>query len=232
MNTFEITIKEGLEGSWPVETELTRTHDRLPIHNKGTLKLSKEDLKQLNLTRLNLQRQKYGELLGQALFQDNINEAYLQAIDSSLEGGIRVLLTVEDPELQALYWHWLCAPRDWNSISRNQRCCFSIGLKYSQDRVFPPINSQDLKALILVASPKNLEKEYSLASFDVEKTVNYLKTALGEIPTDVLTVDSGLGIPNLDGLCDRLTQTSYTLLHIVGTCTTWFTEISNLPLMV
>jgi tetratricopeptide (TPR) repeat protein len=216
MNTFEITIKEGQEGSWPVETELTRTHDRLPVHHKGTLKLSKEDIKQLNLTRLNIQRQKYGEFLGQALFKDNVRDAYLQAIDSSLEGGIRVLLTVEDPELQALYWHWLCTPRDWNSISRNQRCCFSIGLKYSKDRVFPPINPQDLKALILVASPEDLEEDYSLAPFNVEETVNYLKTALGEIPTDILTVDSGLGIPNLDGLCDRLTQTSYGLLHIVG----------------
>ena len=221
MNTFEITIKEGQEGRWPVETELTRTHDRLPIHHQGTLKLSKEDIKQLNLTGLNIQRQKYGELLGKALFQNGIRDAYLQAIDSSLEGGIRLLLTVEDLELQALYWHWLCAPprdysRDWNSISRNQRCCFSIGLKSSTDRVFPQIKPQDLKALILVASPQNLEKEYSLAPFNVEETVNYLKTALGEIPTDVLTVDGGLGMPTVDGLCDRLTQSSYNLLHIVS----------------
>ncbi len=82
------------------------------------------------------------------------------------------------------------------------------------DRVFPPINQPDLKALILVASPEDLEENYSLTPFNVEETVHYLKTTVGEIPTDVLAVDSGLGMPTVDQLCDRLTQTSYSLLHI------------------
>ena len=212
MNILEITIQQGKDGSWPVETELTRSYDLLPVHHKGELKLSEQDRKKLRT--LKSQRQKYGQFLGRVLFQGEISEAYLQALDSSFD-GMRVLLSIEDKELETLYWHWLCAPREWNSISLNQRCCFSISLKSSTERVFPPTNQHDLKALILAASPQGLD-EYNLASFDVQETVNSLKTALGQIPTDVLAVDGGLGMPTLDQFCDRLTQTSYSLLHIVG----------------
>jgi WD40 repeat protein/energy-coupling factor transporter ATP-binding protein EcfA2 len=213
MNTFKITIREGNGGSWSVETELTRANDRLPVHCQGKLNLSQKDIIQLNS--LTLQRQQYGQLLGKALFQEKIYEAYLQAIDSSSKEGMRVLLTVEDKTLETLYWHWLCAPRDWNPISLKQSYCFSIGIKSSTERVFPPIKQQDLKALILVANPQDLEK-YNLASFDAQITVKYLKTALGEIPTDVLAIEGGGGKPTLDQLCDRLTRFSYTILHIVG----------------
>ena len=212
MNIFEITIQKRKEGSWPIETKLTRSYDSLPVHHKGELKLSKQDFNEL--TSLKIQSQQYGQFLGRALFQGEIYQAYLQALDSSWD-GIRVLLIVEDKELEVLYWHWLCAPQEWNFISLNQRCCFSISLKTPTERVFPPINQNDLKALILAASPQGLE-EYSLASFNVQETVDSLKIALGQIPTDVLAVDGGLGMPTLDELCDRLTQTSYSLLHIVG----------------
>ena len=212
MNIFEITIQKRKESSWPIETKLTRSYDSLPVHHKGELKLSKQDFNEL--TSLKIQSQQYGQFLGIALFQGEIYQAYLQALDSSWD-GIRVLLIVEDKELEVLYWHWLCAPQEWNFISLNQRCCFSISLKTPTERVFPPINQNDLKALILAASPQGLE-EYSLASFNVQETVDSLKIALGQIPTDVLAVDGGLGMPTLDELCDRLTQTSYSLLHIVG----------------
>src|SRR6476469_1779095 len=213
MNTFKITIREGNDGSWSVETELTRANDRLPVHCQGKLNLSQKDINQLES--LTLQRQQYGQLLGKALFQEKIYEAYLQAIDSSSKEGMRVLLTIEDKTLETFYWHWLCAPRDWNPISLKQSYCFSIGIKSSTERVFPPIKQQDLKALILVANPQDLEK-YNLASFDAQKTVKYLKTALGEIPTDVLAIEGGVGKPTLDQLCDRLTRFSYAILHIVG----------------
>ena len=212
MNIFEITIQKRKEGSWPIETKLTRSYDSLPVHHKGELKLSKQDFNEL--TSLKIQSQQYGQFLGRSLFQGEIYQAYLQALDSSWD-GIRVLLIVEDKELEVLYWHWLCAPQEWNFISLNQRCCFSISLKTPTERVFPPINQNDLRALILAASPQGLE-EYSLASFNVQETVDSLKIALGQIPTDVLAVDGGLGMPTLDELCDRLTQTSYSLLHIVG----------------
>ncbi|CAD5912094.1 CHAT domain-containing protein [Planktothrix agardhii] len=214
MNIFKITIREQKGESCSVEAELTRGSDQLTTHHQGTLNLSKENINELNS--LTLQSQLYGKCLGEALFQGAIEKAYLQAIDSSSLEGMRVSLTIEDPQLETLYWHWLCAPRDWNSISLNQRCCFSISLKSSTDRAFPPINQQDLKALILVANPQNLNNKYNLKPFDAPQTINYLKTALGEIPTDVLAVGSDLGMPTLDQLCDRLTQTTYTLLHIVS----------------
>lgn len=107
MNIFEITIQKRKESSWPIETKLTRSYDSLPVHHKGELKLSKQDFNEL--TSLKIQSQQYGQFLGRALFQGEIYQAYLQALDSSWD-GIRVLLIVEDKELEVLYWHWLCAP--------------------------------------------------------------------------------------------------------------------------
>jgi CHAT domain-containing protein len=50
----------------------------------------------------------------------------------------------------------------------------------------------------------------------VAATVASVRTALGAIPCDVLaTTSDAVGPPTLDALCERLTTTSYPLLHLV-----------------
>ncbi|MGC9527622.1 MAG: CHAT domain-containing protein [Limnospira sp.] len=211
MNTFKITIRPKLGESWPVVAEYTRS-DNLTREHQGELKLSEPDF--TRLISLQIQHREYGTFLGRALFRGDIETAYREAFVSS-EAGLRVLLVVEDPDLRKLYWHWLCTPPNWDFIALAQRCPFSVYIPSRSDRIFQPATREELQALILVASPENSE-EYGLARFDVEETVARLKTALGDIPTDVLAFTEGsVGEPTLPRLLNQLTQKSYTLLHVV-----------------
>lgn len=146
----------------------------------------------------------YGTLLGKALFQEDIRDAFIEAISSRTDNSpVRVLLSIEADDLKFIYWHWLCVP-------------LSLYIPSNADRRFPPIGRRNLRALIFVANPENLESSYSLHPFDAAETVASIQTALGDIPSDVLAMTSGaVGEPTLDQLCGQLTQQSYTLLHIV-----------------
>ncbi|MFB8791317.1 MAG: CHAT domain-containing protein [Potamolinea sp.] len=219
MNTFEITIQRKLGNNWPIVIEYTRSGILLPLRSEGTLKLNQEDFG--HLISLQLQPQNYGTVLGKALFQDEIRDAFIAAIRESQE-SLRVLLFIEavDKELRILRWERLCVPIDnsWSLLALNQRVPFSLYIPATTDRRFPPIGRRDLRALILVASPSD-SKKYNLAEFDVEATVKSVKSALGEIPTDVLaTVESAIGLPTLDELIKHLNDRTkqYTILHFVS----------------
>jgi formylglycine-generating enzyme required for sulfatase activity len=83
-------------------------------------------------------------------------------------------------------------------------------------RRFSPIRCRDLRALVLVAGPEDLDRHYELVPFAVAATVTSIQYALGEIPCDVLaTVEDAIGPPMLSALCEHLTAGRYTLLHIV-----------------
>jgi hypothetical protein len=93
---------------------------------------------------------------------------------------------------------------------------FSLYLPAVTDQRFPPIGRRDLRALILVAGPKDLDA-YELPRFDTVRAVTVVRDTLKEIPSDVLAhLDGAVGPPTLDALCDRITRERYTLLHVVG----------------
>ncbi|WP_313707867.1 nSTAND1 domain-containing NTPase [Planktothrix agardhii] len=215
MNIFEITIqRQSKSGNWPIVVEQTSKGGQLPRRIDGRLNFGTDDFNCLHL--LQSQPQDYGTLLGKALFQEQIRDAFVQAISNSPK-GLRVLLFVEDEELKILYWQRLCAPLegDWQFLALHQRFPFSLYLPSSTDRYFPPIGKRNLRAVIVVASPHDLER-YNLHPFDVQATVESVKTALGNIPCDVLAfAENSINIPTLDNFCQQLTQQHYTLLHIV-----------------
>jgi WD40 repeat protein len=219
MNTFEITIQRRSGDSWPIVVEHSRPGELLPLRSEGSLKLTSENLQQL--TSLLGQTPDYGTLLGKALFRDEIRDAFVSALRETQE-ALRVLLFIEasDKELRTLRWEKLCAPidGDWQLLALNQRVPFSFYIPAITDRRFPPIGRRDLRALVLVASPSNSQK-YKLANFDVEASINSVKSSLGEISCDILAaVDGAIGLPTLDELCSQLTDRTkqYTLLHFVS----------------
>lgn len=219
MDTFEIDVRPGSGNSWPVVTTFSPAGVLLPLLAKGMLALSAEDLEEL--TSLLGKPQEYGAWLGRALFRDEVRDAFTRALARS-EDRLRVLLSIEadDPELKVLHWERLCAPIDgWASLAIHQRTPFSLYIPSLTERRFPPIGPLDLRALVLVASPKEAGR-YRLAPFDAAGTVAGLKEALdtARIPCDVLARTEGAaGAPTLDRLCARLTDRNqrYTLLHIV-----------------
>ena len=211
MSTFEITIQRKSGDTWPVVVEQSASGVFLPVRKEGTLQLDRE-----GLLLSQPDPKAYGTILGQAVFRDDVRDAFVQAVTKS-DDCLHVLLFVEDAELRTLRWERLCAPLDgrWDFLGLNQRVPFSLYLPSVTDQRFPPIGRRDLRALVLVANPDGLD-QYRLTPFDAAATVQNVRTALGSIPCEVLAaVEGAVGPPTLDALCERITAEHYTLLHIV-----------------
>ncbi|MFN6450383.1 MAG: eIF2A-related protein [Nostoc sp. DedSLP05] len=219
MNTFEITIQRKSGNSWPIVVEHSQAGVLLPLRSEGNFRLTDEDLQ--HLIGISGQVRDYGTFLGKALLRDDVRDGFVRALSHTQE-TLRVLLFIEaaDKELRTLRWERLCAPidGDWQMLAINQRVPFSFYIPAITDRLFPAIGRRDLRALVLVASPSDSQR-YKLDNFDVETTVKSVRSALGDIPCDVLaTVDGAIGLPTLDELCTQLTDRTkqYTILHFVS----------------
>ena len=185
---------------------------------------SAEDFRHLNT----LSTKDYGIYLGKALFQNDLREFFKSAFHSSQKlMKVTLSIDVEDSSnsdnLRALHWERLCVPMDqsWQYLPLEQRLPFSHHVSTANlDRKYSPIQKDNLKALVLVASPENLETEYNLASFDIEVTVAGIRSAFGDIPCDILAnhIEDAIGLPTLKKLIECLTNTNppYTILHIIS----------------
>jgi hypothetical protein len=214
MNLFEMTLQRGASGRWPVVVEQTTPGTFLPVRTEGALELDLPEFK----TRLacRVSPLGYGTLLGQALFRDDVRDAFVQALAKSGD-RLHVLLFVEAEDLRGLRWERLCAPLDgrWQFLSLDQRVPFCLYLPSVTDRRFPPVGRLDLRALVLAASPAGLGR-YNLAAFDPKAAVEGVRAALGGIPSAVLGAAEGaVGPPTIDALCERITAEAFTLLHVV-----------------
>ncbi|MDF5708527.1 MAG: hypothetical protein PUP90_12790 [Nostoc sp. S4] len=111
MNTFEINIQRKSGSNWPIVVEHSRPGELLSSRSEGILKLSPEDFEQLT-SKLG-QPKDYGIFLGQALFREEIRDAFVSALRNSQE-TLRVLLFIEaeDKELRTLRWERLCGNID------------------------------------------------------------------------------------------------------------------------
>ena len=215
ISTFEITLQRQVEGEWPVVIRHQPGRGALALWSRGKLRLNLSDL-EFNAA----DERDYARILGEALFHDEIRDAFVRAVAEAKaeQDTLRVLLFVEAEDLHELHWERLAAlfDRGWDYLLLNQGTPFSLYLPSQIERRFPPIGRRDLRALILVAGPEEFSGEYKLASFDVSGTVQSVKAALGEIPSDVLASTSdAIGKPTLQNLVERLTAERYTLLHIV-----------------
>ena len=212
MNIFEITVQRKTDDRWPVVVEQSRA-GALPLVKQGWLELDPAGLLPQVVA------QGYGLMLGQALFQADVRDAFVQALGAT-DDRLHVLLYIEADDLKTLRWERLCAPMDgqWQFLLLNQRTPFSLYLPSVTDRRFPPFGRLELRALIVAASPAGLE-QYRLEPFDVAGAVRRVRDALGEIPSDTLaTADTLAGVvgpPTLDALAARITAQPYTLLHVV-----------------
>jgi WD40 repeat protein len=222
MHTFIINVQRRLESRWPVVVEHTANGVFLPVRDEGVFEPPPDTGPDLEAFKNRLAAlpspKEYGTLLGQAVFQGAVRDAFLEALTRS-EGRLHVLVFVEEPELQSLHWERLCAPLDkhWDFLALDRRVPFSLYLPSLIDWRFRPIGRLDLKALVLVASPEDPEGKWRLAPFDVGRTVAAVRAALGKIPCDVLArAEGAIGRPTLDALCDRIVGGPYTLLHLVS----------------
>jgi hypothetical protein len=157
----------------------------------------------------------YGVRLGEALFREQVGDAFLMALGRGA-GKLHVSLKVEDEALKGLHWERLCGPLDgrpMKPLALDQRVFYAIWLTSSTARPVPHIDLKDLRALVVAANPP-AGNPYELEPFDAAAAV---AGALGPIPADVLGRDTApAGPPTLDALCRALTDRHYALLHFVG----------------
>jgi hypothetical protein len=223
MSTFEITIERKTEEGRPVVVERTCPGSSLRLRTEGVLAFDGGTEPALLMAAVDPRA--YGTVLGQALFHEQVRDAFVGArAETADDDRLRILLTVEDEGLRPLRWERLCAPFDggWDLLALHQEVPFSLYLPSITDRRFPPIGRRDLRALIVAASPAGLD-QYRLAPFDVAAAVAGVRAALGDIPSDVLASDAtgtesdgSVGPATLDAIGQRITAGAYTLLHLVG----------------
>jgi hypothetical protein len=184
MNTLEITLQRKIDKDWPAIGIFSRAGDILPVRTESRLQLDIQSL----LPYAN--PKDYGIALGKALFREDLRDALTRAQAQAREDQqpLRILLNVEADDLKPLHWERLCAPLDgvWDFLCLNQSTPFSLYLPSLTDRRFPPIGRRDLRALVLIAGPEELDGDYRLASFDIPSTIASLQQSLGSIPNDIL----------------------------------------------
>ncbi len=216
MSVFKITVQYQTRDGYPVVVEFSQA-DRFVVRAERRLSFDEDWLLELRVCDGAIE---YGRLLGAALFQGAILEAFIRARATSAD-RMHVLLCIEPAELRVLNWERLQAPLDdghWDFLALDQRVPLSIYTPSSTDRRFLAFSPRDLRALIVVSSPRQLA-EYGLVPFAALDAVTRLGSALAPIPYCTLASDEQaphrLGLPTVDMLCEALTAQRFTMLHIV-----------------
>ncbi|MEM7031224.1 MAG: CHAT domain-containing protein [Chloroflexota bacterium] len=210
-NLFFVTLRGKAADGWPIEVQVEIAGESVAARYTGLLKIDTATLLQHLGNPLG-----YGTLLGQALFQDQIRDAFMQASAAS-QYILPIRLFIEDEPLRTLHWEWLCAPisSGWSMLALEQRFPTAFYLPSKANFKYPALSEGKLQALVMVASPIGLD-EYNLAEFDDKGTVSGVETALQPIPTTILATSSTeISQPSLNNLAEHLTATPYNLLHIV-----------------
>ncbi len=234
LSVFRIRIQDKQsETSWKVRLELYQ--DETLREKQGIFQFRREDFSKLQ----NLSVKDYGIYLGKALFQNELREFFISAFHNS-EQSMKVALSIElddSPEsqqLKALHWERLCAPlqNSWEFLAFNQRLPFTHYVSTDNLRKYSLIQKENLRALILIANPEDLEAEYNLATINVEATIDGIREAFGDITCDILANNPNnninnninnpthniIGLPTLKQLHETLSIANppYTILHIVS----------------
>ena len=186
---LEITLRRRDEGSYVIDLSFTQPDDEADIRP-----LAQPPHLQLDVTALrrhHLNDEDYGQTLAAQLFgdpqvQEAFNKARTAAQSQDVPLRVRLLIDTSAIELHSLRWETLRDPDDSAStLFTNQWYYFS---RYLRSADWRPIRSQakrDLKALVLIANPADLDPA-RLAPVDVEGELTRATTGLGQIKTTAL----------------------------------------------
>lgn len=167
----------------------------------------------------------YGRLLTESLFADEeMRAAFAKArIGAEAAGAslrLRLFVGPSAPELHSLRWETLRDPEDDSHLLLGEQVLFS---RYLSSLDWSPVRVRsraDLRALVVIASPTNLERYRPggrpLNSLDVEAELARARSGLGSMVVDALA--SG-GSATLNNLVDHLRGAAgngpYDVLYLV-----------------
>lgn len=213
-----LLIQQGDGARFPVKATYRPEGQMLPtIQRQGWLLW--DDALQTRLLQASRAPLRYGQCLGEALFQDWLKELWF-TIRGRESHPFRVLLAQEAQSLTSIHWERLAAPGpstgQWLPLALDQTIQFAHYLPRQAERSFPVLTPRDLRALVVVANPPR-HNRFQLSPFAAANLAAQLQHALTPIPTDHLSTEAGaLGMPTLDALCGRLAATNYPILHLVA----------------
>lgn len=208
---FKVTLRPQVQGAWPVAVEQRSGGAYFPLGVQGSFA---PDL--AALAALGADRKAYGTLLGQALFRDGVYDLFTTALSRTTE-RLHLRLTVEDLQLRhQVIWGRLCAPIDgaWQFVQLNQRLATAQLIPSRSTRVFPTVTTGDMAALVVAASPTDAQV-YGLDRFDAAAFAERVGAALAGRHVQRL-VSGTADPPTLDGLCARLNERAYPIMHLIG----------------
>jgi len=157
----------------------------------------------------------YGRELAAALFKpEPVKMAFGQAISRAGSGllRLRLLFGPTAQELHRLHWETLRNPLDDSLLAADQKVLFSRYLAGSGSREVSPRPKSDVKALLAVANPQELE-DYNLAPLDVEGELGRATESLRGMR--ITCLPSETEACTLAGLARRL-QDGYDILYLVA----------------
>ncbi|MBX0330190.1 CHAT domain-containing protein [Oscillochloris sp. ZM17-4] len=160
----------------------------------------------------------YGSALASMLFADpSMQKAWSQAgaATDAVGQGLRFVLRIDvrDSVLNTIRWELLCDPEDNSFIFTNEGV---IGSRLLESADLAPVKlrvKEDLRALVIVASPSDLE-QFKLAPIDTQVEVDRIRTALGVIYTKVISSDGSLR-PSLVNIMNELRE-GYDIVYMLN----------------
>jgi hypothetical protein len=183
---LEVHLCRAVTDSYEVELrfdDLSSQGQNEPV--RGLAAISPEELRQYQN-----QPQTYGEKLSAGLFQDEgIRSTFsrAKAAVGARNGRLRISLVIEPaaPQLHALAWELLIDPVTKARISTNEGTPFSRFLFGRDWTGIPLLRKTDLKVLIAVPDPSNLE-DWGMTKVDVKGEIQRARGALEGVRVRVL----------------------------------------------
>lgn len=208
--SLSITIKTRVGDAWPVEAVLHERPQGMPAVLSSKFRVDEVELRAL------VRPRDYGETLGKALFTGSIRDGFAR----SIRGGepLHVMLSIDAPELRPLIWERLCGPQSngFQFLGLDQRVAYSRYIPSPVDRETRELRHSDLRALVVIACPEGLSG-YGLADFDAEVAATAVRAGMQGIHCDFLGPVAGAsGRATIDAICEALTRSDYTILHVVA----------------
>lgn len=211
---LEISLHRCDEETYEVEMRFTHAHSDADIRllNGGAAAV-RFDL--VGLRSLLLNPEAYGRLLTENLFAPAEVRTAFGMVRSSVQTSnsrlrLRLLMAPDAAALHTLHWETLRDPLNSDQILATHDTFLVSRYLVSQDWRPVKLRTRDeLRALVVIANPTNLSK-YQLAPVDVAGEQERAKTALGDIPVDVLAT----GKASLEQIISQLRQ-GYDILYLV-----------------
>lgn len=126
----------------------------------------------------------YGKMLSDMLFgaaNSPVRAAYSHArTAASQQDGLRIRLNIQGsaPELNAIRWETLLDPDDDTCLFIQERLWFARFLSSRDFRWKPPLNSSDMRALVVIANPHDSKSKWNLAEVDALSEFDIINKAV------------------------------------------------------